>query len=178
MGAAAIPIMIGEQVLGGIQGAKSDIQAGKDTKNYYDYLAATSTSNAALARAGATAESAQVGEQAKQEVTQINEQGREVQGAQKVALASGGAGVGSKTAEQITSDTLNKVNLDEQALRYNADVKMKNIQLSAEGVAMNEENQAAGYELAGNNAKRASKTNAFSSLLSTASQTSMLAFKI
>lgn len=174
MGAAAIPIAIGAQVVGGIQGAKSELAAGKDTKNYYDYLSATSRSNAALTRAGAQVESEQVGEQAKQGVTQIHEQGRETQGSQKVALASGGAGVGSKTAEQITSDTLTKVDKDEQALRYNADVKMKNIRLAGEIQALNEENQADAYSLAGKNANRASKTKAFSSLLSTARQAVML----
>lgn len=178
MGAAAIPIAMGAQAIGGVQGAFGEIGAAKDQKNYYNYLAATSMTNARLARIGADVEAKGVGEQAFQQVGQLHEQGRDIAGSQKVALASGGAGVGSKTAEQITSDTADKVNLDEQALRYNADLRMKNIRLAAEGVAMNEENQARGYKLAGKNAVRSARIKAFSSLLSTAGQTAMTATKL
>ena len=178
MGAAAIPIMIGAQVVGGIQGAKGGIQAGKDQKNYYDYLAATSKTNAGLALAEGESDVNTLGEEEFSQEKALQTQGRAVVGAQKTALAGGGAGVGSKTGEQLVADTADKVNLNEQALQYNADVKMKNARLSASTQALNYNSQAAGYELAGKNAIRASNINAFSSLLSTAGQTAMSATKL
>ena len=148
--------------------AVGNYNAGQDSKNYYSYLAGTARNNAALERATGESNVREIGAQEMQQVKGVNEQGRDVVGAQKVALASGGAGVGSKTAEQLVSDTMTKTNLDEMALRYNADVKMKNARLRAEGAAMNDESQAVGYKMAGRNAAKAGNLNAFSSLLSTA----------
>ena len=161
MGAAGIIL----QAAGAASSAQSQLQEGKDAKNYYSYLAGTSKINADLARAAGVAESQTVGADENQQVKQINEQGRAVVGAQKVALASGGAGVGSKTAEQLVSDTANKVTLDEMALRYTADLKMKNIKLRADTEAFNDENQAEGYKMAGNQARRASKSAAWNTIL-------------
>jgi hypothetical protein len=161
MGAAGIIL----QAAGAASSAQAELQQGKDTKNYYSYLAGTSKINADLARAAGVSESQSVGAEENQQVQQINEQGRAVVGAQKVALASGGAGVGSKTAEQLVSDTANKVNLDEMALRYNADLKMKNIKLKADTEALNYESQATGYKIAGDQAKRASKSAAWNTIL-------------
>lgn len=166
MGAPAIALM----AVSGVMQANSDLQEGKDQKNYYSHLAGTSRINAYLARASGEAESRTVGEQAAQQVGQLHEQGRDVVGSQKVALSAGGAGVGSKTGEQLVSDTLTKVNLDEMAIRYNADLKMKNLRLQAESTALNEESKATGYEMAGKNAKRSAKWNAFSTVLGSGSQ--------
>ena len=169
MGAAAIPLMIA----GGAMSASAQLQAGKDQNNYYQYLSGVSNINAGLSRAAGESATRTVGAQEMQQVGKLHEQGREVVGAQKVALAAGGAGVGSKTGEQIASDTATKVNLDEMALRYNADLKMKDIRLGAEADAMNEENKAAGYKLAGKQAKRAAGVNAFNTILGTGSQVAL-----
>jgi hypothetical protein len=150
--------------------AQSEIEAGKQEKQYNQYLAGVSRMNADLARASGESQARTVGAQTAEQVGQIHERGRDVVGAQKVALAAGGAGVGSKTAEQLVSDTLTKTNLDEMAIRYNADLKMKNLRLQAESTAMNEENKAEGYEMAGKNAKKAAKWKAFSTVLGTGSQ--------
>ena len=174
MGAAAIPIM----AVGAGLSAYSQYQEGKASKNYYDYLAGTSKSNAMLARTAGEVEAKSIGAQEMQQVGQIHEQGREVVGAQKAALASGGAGVGSKTGEQLVSDTLTKVDLDEQALRYNADLRMKNARIGAESQALNEESQAYGYKIAGRNAKKAGTIGAYTSLLSGAGNVAALNYKV
>ena len=155
---------------GGIMSLFGQANEGKAQSNYYNYLAGTATQNAALARASGQNEVATLGTEEFSQVKGLHTQERDVIGAQKAALASGGAGVGSKTGEAIVSDTENKVNLDEQALRYNADVKMKNARIGAETSALNYESQAAGYKMAGKNAAIANKYGQYSTMLSTAGQ--------
>lgn len=161
MGAVAIPLMAGSAAFS----AYNQYQSGQEQKNYYSYLAGTARQNAELAKASGEAEAKTVGAQEAQQLGALHEQGRDVVGAQKVALAAGGAGIGSKTAEQLVADTETKVNLDEQALRYNADLKMKNLRLNAQSAATNLENEAAGYRLAGRNAAKSANIGAFSTIL-------------
>ena len=184
MGAAAMGVGMAVQMYGGMQQASAEREAGRAAEDagnrenaYYKYLAGTSRLNIGLVEAQAKSDSEQVGAQEMDEVRAINERGRETVGAQKVALVSG-AGVGSKTGEQLVADTANKTNLDEMALRYNADVKMKNIRIGAEGESFNLENQAQGYEMAGRNAqisgqnnRRAANLRATGTLINTAGQT-------
>ena len=166
MGAAAIPLM----AAGGLASAEGAINSGNAEKNYYSYLAGTANQNAALSLAAGESEARTVGAEEFQQERSLNNQGRAVAGAQRVALASGGAGVGSKTAEQLSADTSSKMALDEQALRYNADVKMKNVLIRGQMGAINDENAAAGYGMAGNNAVSTARTNAFSTILGTGGQ--------
>ena len=88
-------------------------------------------------------------------------------------LLATGAGVGSKTAEQVVSDTINKAEMDEEVLRYNTDLKMKNVLLKSKAEAMNYRAQAGAYEVAADNAKSASKWKAASTILGGASSTAM-----
>jgi hypothetical protein len=182
---------MGAQIYGGMQQASAEREAGRAAEDagnrenaYYKYLAGTSRLNIGLVEAQAKSDSEQVGAQQMDEVRAINERGRETVGAQKAALVSG-AGVGSKTAEQIVSDTVSKTNLDEMALRYNADVKIKNIRIGAKGEAFNLENQAQGYEMAGRNAevagqnaRRAANLRATGTLINTAAQTAFNAYTL
>ena len=172
MGAAAIPIMVGSSLLG----AYGDIQQGKSESKYYKYMASVSRENANLAEASGKAESYQVGTSAFQAMQELGDRKRGTIGAQKAALATG-AGVGSKTAEQIVSDTVNKTEMDEQVLRYNTDLKTNSIMLKAKGEALNYRAQAGGYELAADNAKSASKWKAASTLLGGASSVAMMKYK-
>ena len=166
MGGAAIPLM----AAGGLMSAEGSIASSNAEKNYYSYLAGTANQSAALSLAAGESEAKTVGAEEFQQERTLNEQGRAVAGAQRAALASGGAGVGSKTAEQLSADTSRKVSLDEQALRYNADVKMKNVRVRGQMGAINEENAATGYGMAGKNAVSAAGTNAFSTILGTGGQ--------
>ena len=70
--------------------AVGNVNAGTDTKNYYSYLAGTARTNAALETAAGESEVNVIGAQENQQVRGVNEQGRAMAGAQKVALASGG----------------------------------------------------------------------------------------
>lgn len=164
MGAAALPaaMMAG----GGLFSAWSQGEAGKSQQGYYKYLADTARSNAGLTNAVAESNIKALGYQESQDSRRIGENVRATVGAQKVAMAAGG-GISSKTGEQLVSDTMNKGNLDEMALRYNAALKAKSIRTGAAMDAFNYENQAAGYEASGRNARRASQYGQISTILGT-----------
>ncbi len=165
MGAAALPAAVGLQAGGGLFSAYQQVQQGKIQQGYYNYLSDTAKTNAGLATATGQANLNALGYQESQEMRQTINKVRTTEGAQVAAEAAGGAGASSKTAEQVASDTANKGNLDEMALRYNAALKAKSITTGAEMASFNYNNQAAGYTLAGNNAKTASQYAAYSSIL-------------
>lgn len=168
MGAVAVGAMAGGTILS----AYGDIQQSKSESKYYKYLADISNENAKLSEASGKAEISQLGTSEFQAMQQIVSRKGEIIGAQKSALATG-AGVGSKTAEQVVSDTINKVEMDEEVLRYNTDLKMKNVLLKSKGEAMNYRAQAGAYEVAADNAKTASKWNVSSTILGGAASTAM-----
>ena len=168
MGAVAVGAMAGGTILS----AYGDIQQGKAESKYYKYMAAISNENAKLAESSGQAEIAQLGQSEFQGMQQLVTRKGETIGAQKAALATG-AGVGSKTAEQIVSDTINKAEMDEEVLRYNTDLRMKNALLKSKGEAMNHRAQAGAYEVVADNAKSASKWKAASTILGGASSTAM-----
>jgi len=140
------------------------IQAGKAQAGYYSYLADTAGVNAGLAKAQAAGTVKQIGVEEGQQEQTLQRRVAETIGQQKVALANG-VGVGSRSAQDIISDTLTKGQLDEMALRMNAQMKTKNAVIQGEMGAMNYGAQAAGYGIAGKNAVAASRMGAFSSLI-------------
>lgn len=166
MGAAAMPAAIGLTAAGGAYSAYQANEAGKASGSYYSYLAETARTNAKLALASGKSATEQIGYQEKEQDRQLQEGIRSTVGAQKAALVTG-AGIGSKTGEQVVKDTLNKGNLDEMALRYNAALRTKNAKIGAESNAFNFDNQAFGNEMAGSNARAIGRTNATSSILAT-----------
>lgn len=174
MGAAAVPIAMGLNVAGGTITAIGEAKEGASTSKYYKYLAAINRENAVLSEAAGKGETSQLGQSEFQGMQQLVTRKGETIGAQKAALATG-AGVGSKTAEQIVSDTINKTEMDEEVLRYNTDLKMKNVLLKSKGEAMNYRAQAGGYDLAAKNAKSAAKWKMWSTILGTAASTAYMA---
>jgi hypothetical protein len=171
MGAAAA---MGAMGAGGAVSAYGAISGGNASNDYYKYLSGISAQNAELAKASGEMETYNLGTQEEQGVKNIWNKERGTVGAQTTALAAGGAGVGSKTAEQLVSNTANMANMDEMALRYNADLKMKNARLGAQNQALNYESQAAGYNAAGSNAQHAAMLSAMGSILGGAGQVSAM----
>lgn len=140
-------------------------QQGKIQQGYYNYLSDTAKTNAGLATSVADSNLRALGYQESQEQRGLTNRLRSVEGAQVAAEAAGGAGASSKTAEQIASDTANKGNLDEQAIRYNAALKAKTITTGAAMSEFNYENQAESYSLAGRNTRRASQDSQIATIL-------------
>lgn len=167
MGGAALPVVMGAQAAGGAASAWAEGQASKAAGSYYDYLADTSRTNARITRTAAKSQAHEVSVQEGEDARQVAESVKKTVATQRAAFAAGGPGAGSKTAEQIVSDSLARGDLDEQALRYNADIKRKGIETGADFAALNYEGQAKGYGLSKNNAEFASKVKQASTILGT-----------
>jgi hypothetical protein len=168
VGAAALPIAVGAQVGGGLFSAYQQTQQGKIQQGYYDYLASGARANAGLAEAGITANREAIGTAEADAQRRLTNNVNATMASQKAALAAGGAGVGSRTGQDLIANTENQGNLDEQALRLNADMKAKAATVSGETAAFGYETQAAGDELTGSNIRSASNIQAESTILGTA----------
>lgn len=162
MGAAAIPA--GITLAGGAFSAFAQGEAGKSTASYYDYLAKTAGINSGLADAQDIAEKKQIGQKEAQEQVLLTNRVNETVGAEKTAMVSG-VGASSRSAQTIIGDTLDKGNLDEMALRLNADTESRNADVKSEMAKMNYGTQIAGYNMAGANAVRTAKAGQISTLL-------------
>lgn len=153
---------------GGLYSAYQQGQEGKAQAAYYSYLGHTANTNAGLALAAGQAESDNVGAERFAQEKALSRRVQETVGAQKAALAAGGAGASSRTAQDIISDTLESGSLDEQALQLNSDMRIKSIMIGAESRAADFRNQAGGYDIAGGNARAISRSRQTGTLLSTA----------
>lgn len=168
MGAAALPLAVGAQVGGGLYSAYAQGEAGKSQQAYYNYLSSGAKLNAGLAEAGITANREAIGGAEADADRKLHNNINATVASQKAALAAGGAGVGSRTGQELIADTENKGNLDEQALRYNADLKAKAATVSGETAALGFETQAVGDTVTGENALAAAKAGQISTVLGTA----------
>jgi hypothetical protein len=165
---------VGAVLAGGALGAAGSLAEGKSSSNYYNSLATIYGENAKLARAGGQSQINSLGTEQMAQVSALHEKERATIGAQKSALVSG-AGIGSKTGEQLISDTESKINLDDMALRYNYDTKMKNINLGAETQAFNYETQALGAKMSASVAKKKGQIGAVTTILGAAGTAGMAA---
>ncbi len=165
MGAAALPLAVGAQAGGSLFSAYAAQQAGKSQQAFYNYTASVASSNAALATAGIDANREAIGAQEADQQRNLTNKINGTVASQKAALAAGGAGVGSRTGQELISNTETQGNIDEQALRYNADMKAKAATISGETAAFGYTTQAAGDVAAGNNAAAQGNINALSTIL-------------
>lgn len=167
MGGAALPVALGATAVGGGVSALAQGAEGKAASSYYGLLANTAKTNASLATSAAASKDTEISAQEGMESRRVAESVRATVGAQKAAFAAGGPGAGSKTAEQIVSDSLTRGDLDQQALRYNADMKRKGVDTSAAFGNVNYGSEAAGFDMSGGNARRAAGIGQLSTLLGT-----------
>ncbi len=168
MGAAAIPAAIGLQVAGSAFAADSAQQAGKAQEGYYRYLASTSDANANLTELGGKVQSRSIQDAAAAEYVQNLRNVKRVEGSQRAGFAANGI-AGSVTAEDIARDTNNTAKLDEMAITYNADTQSSEVLRQAGITAMNQRSEAAGYRMAGSQARIAGNRSAIASLIGGAS---------
>ena len=167
MGAAALPAVMGAQAAGGAASYWAQGQAGKAAGSYYGYLADTARTNARLSKSAAKSQATEVSVQEGAEARAVDESVKRTVATQRAAFAAGGPGAGSKTAEQIVSDSLARGDLDQQAIRYNADIKRKGIEVGADFRALDYEGQARGAEMSGANAAIATKVGQLNTILGT-----------
>lgn len=183
-------------VSGGVQ-AYGQVQEGKSVDKMYQYKAALARQNAELTRKQVEAEKIAVGETAESNITATQGAAAEeskrlassitvLTGAQKATI--GALGIGGVTAADIAESTFDKARLDQLAIRYNANVRSYQFKEQAkQDIWRTEEeaksriwalgSEATQYEFAGKSAKRAGKTKAFGTLLSTAATVGMTGLK-
>lgn len=155
---------VGLQTVGAIQGASAANAAGKANQQYYDYIAAQNKASADEAvRVGAQkADMAQM--KGSQDSAKYARSASEFRGLQRATSAAMGVTSGA-TAEDIAYDTLTKEGLDEQAIRYNADLAAWSAKTGAAYEAWDYRNQSNLNTMAGVNARNAGKTQAKASLI-------------
>lgn len=152
---------------GGAYSAYNQYQSGRAEENYYNSLAQSQQQQGQYALEQGQRQSSAIQDSAKVQGKQLATESAQFNASQRAAMAA--AGIQGVTAEDIEYDALNKQKLDEAALRYNADIKSWEAQTGAQYDDYQYREQARQSRVAGKNARKAGKTNAFSTLLSTAS---------
>lgn len=168
MGAAALPVAVGMQVMGSIHGAQSAQQEGRAQEGYYRYLAEQSRTEATLAEMAGAKQAHSVQDSAAYEFSRHSRGVKQLEGSQAAAAAANGV-ASSVTAEDIARDTVSRARLDEMAIRFNADSQADEVLRQAGLAAFNARGQARSYDMAGTQARRAGDRQAFATLLGGAS---------
>lgn len=161
--------VIGIQAAGTALSAYGSYTQGLAQKNYLNYAADNSDKQAAMVEKQGVQAANSSRDNGAESTRIFKNQEAKLEGAQKVAIGAN-LGGGSKTAEQITSDTFDRSRLDEMAIKYNADLESWRVLNEANQKAAQLRDQATGQRLAGKEALRAGKTAAFTDLLSGAGQ--------
>lgn len=177
---ALIPVAMAATAAAGGVSAYSQYQQGAAQNRYYKQMAANSEIEAGYALAEGE-QALKVGRQQSKAVQdtasyqgkQLKESQAEFSAAQRAIMAANG--VTGVTAEDISNSTFNKQQLDEMALRYNADVKSWEVNTDAsyknqskKYQAWQSNIQAGQYQYAGKAAKYSGQVGAFTTLLATA----------
>lgn len=182
-------IAIAVTVAAGGMKAKGQLDEGQAKANLYNYQASLAIQNARRTKEEAAAQKQLIGETADANITatqisaadESKRQMRDVaelEGAQKAGMGFAGI-TGGGTAEAIARDTFDKSQMDQLAIRYNANLRSWNISTEAKRniwVVGEEEKskvwsleaEASQYSYAAKYAKKAAKTQAIGTLLETA----------
>jgi hypothetical protein len=185
------PMLIagGVQVAGGAMTAQSIVDSGKSSLEYYRYMAANneraakSVTDQAVEQGnllqGAT--DRQVGytqDTAGRTAADLKVKTNAVLAKQRASMAAAGVGLDSGTVSDLVSDTVNRSNADDMAIRYTADLqsyelnrdatqKKSTMLTDATNKAFELRTQAGQYLTAGKNDMDAANTKAITSLLGT-----------
>ena len=136
---------------------------------YYDYLASNAEKEGALELKKGDQQAQFEQDKGSFESKIQRNNAKELEGTQK-AIAGANVGPGSVVSENIATDTFNKQKLDELSIKYNADMASWKAKEDAKLRDFELKNSAAGYGIAGKQARSAGKLGAFNSLLGGASQ--------
>jgi len=173
----------------GVTKAVGQKAEGEATANMYEYQAALARQNQVLvqqqrdAQVSAIEDTAQSNITATQDVAalesnRLSRSVAELSGTQRATI--GALGIGGVTAADIVKSSFDKANLDQLALRYNANVKSYQIREQAKQSAFSTKqaaeskifalgSEASQYGFAASNARTTGKRKMWNTLLSTAS---------
>ena len=166
----ALGVGLGVQAIGGIYSAQQANQAGKSQQAYYNYVAAQNRAQAEAVRKAADKQSIFIQDSAAIENAQLGRSAAQLASTQKASLTANGVDLSSGTAADIAADTHDKRKLDEIMIRRNADLKSYSAITQGDFDAKDLENQSQLNIMAGQNARKAGKVAAVSTLIGTAGQ--------
>ena len=152
-------------VAGTAVSAYGQYQQGQAQKKMYDYQASVANQQQVLAQRTAEENSRLTQQAAMEDTKQEQRKYAVLEGAQKAAGAASGIGSGSVSEGDIATDTFNTKTLDEQMIRYNADLKSWDLNRNAGMEVWGLGTQANQYRAAGKNAVTAGKIAATGTIL-------------
>jgi hypothetical protein len=161
-------------LFGGAISAYGQYQQGQAQKKMYQYQADAANAEAKQVQQAADTNVKLTQFQASQDTKQLQRKYMLVEGAQKAGAAASGIGGGSVTEGDIATDTFNTRKLDENMIRYNADLKSWAIRNQSAGEVWGLKTQAEQYTYAGKNAATAGKIGATGTIFSTVGQAAMM----
>ena len=167
-GVVALVVGVGSIVIGGGITAYDQYQAGQAQKKMYQYQSDVANEKARQAQVAADTNVKLTQYQASQDTKMLQRKYAVVEGAQRAARAASGLGGGSVTEGDIATDTFNTRKLDEDMIRYNADLKSWDIQRNAQGEIWGLGTEANQFTFAGKSAARAGAISATGTIFSTA----------
>lgn len=170
-----VAVAIGFTAAAGVSQAYGQYQQGKTQKQYYDYLAETSRMQGEYQKKMGMKQSQLLQDQAKAEGKKQKTEAAQILSMQRAALAANGIDLSSVSAMDLASDSISKARADELALRFNSAAKSWSIETDATYQKWSKDTEASGYSMAGKQAKRAGKQQAFTTLLGTAASVGLMA---
>ncbi len=161
-------VALGTKIVGRAVSASAAKEKGASDARYYSHLEGSAREQASLVLATAKAQTGFIAESAARETEAVRTTGRRIRGAQVAGFAASGVGGGSVTTMDVALDTLEREQVDEELIRYNANVVAwetnNQASMTAQGLIL----EAEGYRMAAGSARRAAKTDMWSTIIGTA----------
>jgi hypothetical protein len=171
---ALMLIAVAATLFGGGMTAYGQYQQGQAQKRMYQYQADVATRQAEMVKQAADTNVKLTQFQASQDTKMLQRKYMIVEGAQRATRAAMGVGGGSVTEGDIATDTFNTQKLDENMIRYNADLKSWAIRNQAAGEIWGLGTQKEQFTYAGKNAARAGKIGATGTIFSTVGNAALM----
>jgi hypothetical protein len=153
--------------------AYGQYQQGQAQKAQNDYQSKVANRQAEMQTRAAESNVRLTQYQASQDTQALNRKYAILRGAQKTAGAAAGLGGDSVSEGDIATDTFNTQTRDEEAIRYNADLKSWNIKNQTAGEVWGLKTQADQFTYAGKNAAKAGMISGTGSIFSGVGSTAM-----
>jgi len=150
-----IYVAVGLMIVGGGISAYGQYQQGQAQKKMYQYQADVNAQQAIMAQRAADANVKLTQYQASQDAKMLQRKYMLVEGSQRAAFAAQGLGGGSVTEGDIATDTFKTMKLDENMIRYNADIKSWEIRNRSANEIWKLEAESRQFTYAGKSAARA-----------------------
>ena len=160
-------VLVATAVSGAVK-AYGQYQEGSATKKYYDSVAEAQDAQANIEFQRGEKQSELIQDSAKYRGKLQAEKSAMVSSSQRAAMAANGIDLSSVTSQDLASDTMAKSNMDEMAIRYDADVNTWNTMEDAKYKRWALRVQGEQSRATGRNALSSAKRESWATLASTA----------